>query len=117
MSAPTPYNGPLPVTFTGSYLKRQIGLGNLYVGSYAAAGGGGTVFDSLVNPPDTGVEAETTSLDWAQGLGTTALTSPTHGKAYYTPQMVSDMVKKNSDWVMNFYLENSIARSGGIPIA
>jgi len=31
--------------------------------------------------------------------------------------MVSDMVKKNSDWVMNFYLENSIARLNGTPIA
>jgi hypothetical protein len=117
MSAPTPYSGPLPLLFTGSYLKRTPGTGNLYVGSYAAAGGGGTVFDDLVNPPTTGVAAETASLEAAQDVGTTALTSPTNGKSYYTAATVSNLVKKNFDWVMNFYLTNSIARdNSGVPI-
>ena len=43
MGAPGSWSGPLPGLFTKSYLKRQIGTGNLYVGSYTAPGGGGTV--------------------------------------------------------------------------
>jgi hypothetical protein len=117
MSTPTPWSGPLPVIFTGSYLKRTPGLGNLYVGSYAAAGGGGTVFDDLVNPPTTGVAAEETSLEWAQGKGTVAQGSPVHGHPWYTPADATAMVTRNFDWVMNFYLTASIARdSNGDPI-
>lgn len=124
MSAPTPWNGPLPIIFTGSYQNRQNGVGNLYVGSYSAANGGGTVFDNLVNPPTTGVAAEEASLDFAQAVGVAALTwnakatdvtgfsSQTNGKSYYTPETVANMIKKNFDFVMNFYIENSIARDG-----
>lgn len=133
MSAPTPWSGPLPILVTGTYLKRQIGVGNLYVGSYAAAGGGGTVFDDLVNPPANGVIAENYSLSVAQAVGTSLLkwgtnaqgnvTAPTssgtqtNGHTFYTPLIVSNLVKKNFDFVMDFYLENSIARnSSGVPI-
>jgi len=117
MGAPTPWNGPLPTLFTGSYLKRTPGTGNLYVGSYASAGGGGTVFDDLVNPPASGVAAEVASLDTAQAVGSTALTSPTHGKSYYTAANVTSLIKKNADFVMQFYLHASIARDGsGHPI-
>lgn len=117
MGAPTPWSGSLPLLFTGSYLKKTPGTGNLYVGSYAAAGGGGTVFDDLVNPPSTGVAAEEASLDWAQGVGTTSLVSTDHGHAWWTPQLVSDMVTRNYDFVLNFYLEASIARDDdGNPI-
>lgn len=117
MSAPTPWNGPLPIIFTGSYLKRTPGLGNLYVGSYSAASGGGTVFDDLVNPPTTGVTAEEASLAWAQSVGTTALVSSTNGKPWYSAETVTNMVKKNTDFLMLFYLENSIVRNDGVPIA
>jgi hypothetical protein len=106
----------LPLLYTGSYLKRTPGTGNLYVGSYASAGGGGTVFDDLVNPPASGVTAEAASLTLAQAKGSAALTSPVHGKAYYTPANVTSLVKKNMDFVMLFYLSASIARSGGVPI-
>jgi hypothetical protein len=116
MSAPTPWSGPVPSFFTGQYLKRTPGTGNLYVGSYAAAGGGGTVFDTLVNPPSTGVAAETASLEWAQGIGSEALTSPTHGKSFWTAQKVTDMVKKQFDFMLNFYLEASIIRANGVPV-
>jgi hypothetical protein len=116
MGAPTPYSGPLPLIFTGSYLKQTPGTGNLYVGSYAAAGGGGTVFDDLVNPPSTGVTAEEASLAAAQTVGTTSLLSEVNGKSYYNAQIVTNMIKKNFDWVLNFYLENSIMRSDGVPI-
>jgi hypothetical protein len=116
MSAPTPWSGNLPLIFTGSYLERTPGLGNLYVGSYAAAGGGGTVFDDLVNPPSTGVTAEEASLAWAQGVGSTSLTSTNNGKPWYSAATVTSLVTKNFDFVLNFYLEASIARSGGVPI-
>lgn len=117
MSTPTPWSGPLPGLFTGSYLKRTPGTGNLYVGSYAAAGGGGTVFDDLVNPPSTGVAAETASLDWAQAIGTTSTESTNHGHSWWTPGLVTKMVTRNFDFVLNFYLEASIARDGdGHPI-
>lgn len=106
----------LPLLYTGSYLKRTPGIGNLYVGSYSSAGGGGTVFDDLVNPPSGGVSAEAASLAWSQSKGTTSMVSSTHGKPWYSPQMVTNMVKKNMDWVMLFYLENSIVRSGGVPV-
>jgi hypothetical protein len=117
MSAPTPWNGPLPLIFTGSYQKRQMGLGNLYVGSYTAPGGGGTAFDNLVNPPANGITAENASLATAQAVGTTSLTSPNNGKSYYTAATVSNMIEKNFDWVMQFYLTASIARNAsGVPI-
>lgn len=117
MSTPTPWSGPLPLLFTGSYLKRTPGLGNLYVGSYASAGGGGTVFDDLVNPPTTGTDAETASLDWAQAVGTVSTTSSTHGQPWYTPANAAAMVTRNFDFVLNFYLEASIARDdSGDPI-
>jgi hypothetical protein len=118
MSAPSPWSGPLPALFTGSYLKRQHGLGNLYVGAYTAAGGNGTVFDNLVNPPATGVEAETDSLERAQTVGTTAMTSPNNGKTFWTPAMVVAMVAKQFDFMRTFYTEASISRnSSGVPIA
>ena len=80
--------------------------------------GGGTVFDNLVNPPSGGVAAEAKSLTRAQAVGSTALTSPVNGKSYYSAATVTNMVKKNFDFVMNFYLDASIARdSGGHPIA
>jgi hypothetical protein len=106
----------LPLLYTGSYLKRTPGLGNLYVGSYTAAGGGGTVLDNLVNPPATAVAAENASLADAQAVGTTSMVSTTHGKSYYTPVNVTAMVKKNWDFVMQFYLNSSIQRdsSGNI---
>lgn len=116
MGAPTPYSGPLPLIFTGSYLKQTPGTGNLYVGSYASAGGGGTVFDDLVNPPTTGVTAETASLSYAQAVGTASLTSPVNGKPYYSAATVTNMIKKNFDWVANFYKENSILRNDGVPV-
>jgi hypothetical protein len=107
----------LPLLYTGSYLKRTPGTGNLYVGSYASAGGGGTVFDDLVNPPSSGVAAEASSLAWAQGKGSTATTSPTNGKPWYTPADVTKLVQRNYDFVMQFYLAASIARDGsGNPI-
>lgn len=117
MGAPTPYSGPLPLTFTGSYLKRTPGTGNLYVGSYASAGGGGTVYDDLVNPPSAGIAAELQSLAWSQAVGTASLTSSVHGKPYYSAQIVTNMIKKNYDWVANFYKTNSILRSNGVPVA
>jgi hypothetical protein len=117
MSTPTPWSGPLPGLFTGSYLKRTPGLGNLYVGSYASAGGGGTVFDDLVNPPATGVDAEDASLAWSQAIGTTSMTSSVHGKPWYSAATAAAMVTKNFDFVLNFYLEASIVRdSDGHPI-
>lgn len=117
MSAPTPWNGPLPILFTGSFLKRTPGLGNLYVGSYAAASGGGTVFDDLVNPPSTGVTAEAASLTWAQSVGTTAGPGG-YEDGSWTSYKITDLVSRNFDFVMNFYLEASIARtSEGVPIA
>lgn len=116
MGAPTPYSGPLPLIFTGSYLKQTPGTGNLYVGSYASAGGGGTVFDDLVNPPSTGVAAEAASLAYGQSVGTTSLTSSVHGKPYYSAATVTNMIKKNFDWVANFYKENSILRNDGVPV-
>lgn len=107
----------LPLHYTGTYLKRTPGVGNLYVGSYASAGGGGTVLDTLVNPPVTGIAAENKSLTWARGKGTPALTSPIHGKSYYSAADVTNLVKKNMDFVMRFYLEASIARDNtGVPI-
>lgn len=106
----------LPLLYTGSYLKRTPGTGNLYVGSYASAGGGGTVFDDLVHPPAGGVSAETASLTWARSKGSTSLVSSVHGKPWYSAKVVTDMIKKNMDWVMLFYLENSIVRSGGVPV-
>lgn len=106
----------LPLLYTGSYLKRTPGTGNLYVGSYASAGGGGTVFDDLVNPPTAGVEAEAASLAWAQSKGTRSLTSATHGKPWYSAATVTSMITKNFDFVMNFYLEASIARVSGVPV-
>jgi len=116
MSAPTPWSGPLPTTFTGSYLSRTPGLGNLYVGAYASAGGGGTVFDYLVNPPASGITSELASLSHAQAKGTTATTSSNYGKPWYTPATAQSLVTRNFDFVMDFYLEASIARSGGVPI-
>jgi hypothetical protein len=117
MSAPTPWSGTIPLLFTGSYLTRTPGTGNLYVGSYASAGGGGTVFDDLVNPPATGVAAEEASLAWAQGVGSTATTSPNNGKPWYSGATAAALVAKNFDFVLNFYLEASIARnSSGVPI-
>jgi hypothetical protein len=125
MSAPTPWSGPLPLLFTGSFLQRTPGLGNLYVNSYANIGGrggsvgnsaSGTVFDALVNPPSGGITAESFSLATAQAVGTTATSSPVNGKSYYTPAMVANLVQRNFDFVMNFYLEASIARSSGTPI-
>lgn len=107
----------LPLLYTGTYLKRTPGLGNLYVGSYTAAGGGGTVLDDLVNPPATAVTAEAASLTHAQSVGTTSMVSATHGKPYYTPVNVTAMVQKNWDFVMQFYLANSIQRDGsGHPV-
>jgi hypothetical protein len=107
----------LPLLYTGSYLKRTPGTGNLYVGSYASAGGGGTVFDDLVNPPTTGIAAEEASLAWAQGKGSVATTSPTNGKPWYTPADVTKLEVRNYDFVMQFYLAASIARdSSGNPI-
>lgn len=116
MGAPTPWSGPIPEVFTGSYLKKQFGTGGLYV--QAQTGAGGTIIDDLVNPPSTAVAAEASSLAWAQAVGSTATTSPTNGKSWYTPATVTAMVKKNFDFVMNFYLTASIARdSDGVPIA
>jgi hypothetical protein len=92
---------------------RTPGAGQLHVGSYASAGGGGTVFDTLVNPPATGITSETASLTWAQAMGSTALTSPVYGKPWYSAATALNLVSKNFDFVMNFYLENSMARSGG----
>jgi hypothetical protein len=107
----------LPLLYTGSYLKRTPGTGNLYVGSYASAGGGGTVFDDLVNPPATGVAAETASLAWAQAKGSAALTSPVHGKPWYSAANVTSLVRKNLDFVMQFYLAASIVRDAeGVPV-
>ena len=106
----------LPLLYTGSYLKRTPGVGNLYVGSYASAGGGGTVFDDLVNPPSGGITAEEASLTLAQAVGTTSLVSENHGQPWYSAQTVTNMIKKNMDWVMLFYLENSIVRADGVPV-
>jgi hypothetical protein len=106
----------LPLLYTGSYLKRTPGVGNLYVGSYAAASGGGTVFDDLVNPPATGVTAETSSLAWAQAKGSTSTVSTVHGKPWYTAVDVTKLATHNMDWVMRFYLEASISRVGGVPV-
>lgn len=106
----------LPLLYTGSYLKRTPGLGNLYVGSYASAGGGGTVFDDLVNPPAGGVTAEAASLTWAQAQGSASLVSTNNGKPWYSAATVTSMIKKNMDWVMLFYIENSIVRSSGVPV-
>lgn len=116
MGAPTPWSGPVPSVFTGSYLKKQFGTGGLY--TQAQTGAGGTIIDDLVNPPSTAVAAEAKSLAWAQAVGSTSLTSTTNGKPWYTAATVTAMVKKNFDFVMNFYLTASIARDGsGIPIA
>lgn len=106
----------LPLLYTGSYLKRTPGTGNLYVGSYASAGGGGTVFDDLVNPPTAGATAEAASLAWAQSKGSTSTVSTVHGKAWYTPVNITSLIKKNMDFVMLFYLSASISRSGGVPV-
>lgn len=117
MSTPTPWSGPLPGLFTGSYLKKTPGTGNLYVGSYTAPGGGGTVFDDLVNPPATGIDAEDASLAWAQSVGTDSLVSEVHGQPWWSGQLVTNMVTRNFDFVLNFYLEASIARDDdGNPI-
>lgn len=132
MSAPTPWNGPLPILFTGSFQKRQYGVGSAYVPTFSVAPGslgGGTVFDNLVNPPAGGVTAETASLQFAQSVGVLDLTwnakatdvtgsvAQTNGKSWNSPAIVAKMIKKNFDFLMIFYLENSIARSGGTPIA
>jgi hypothetical protein len=115
MGAPTPWSGPLPELFTGSYMKKQFGTGGLYV--QGQTGAGGTVIDDLVNPPASAVAAEAASLTWAQAVGSTATTSPVNGKSWYTAATVTNMVKKNFDFVMNFYLTASIARdSSGVPI-
>lgn len=107
----------LPLLYTGSYLKRTPGVGNLYVGSYSSAGGGGTVFDNLVNPPAGGVAAEAKNLLWAKSKGTATLVSANHGQPWYSAATVTKMITHNMDWVMNFYLENSISRnSSGVPI-
>lgn len=109
MGAPTPWSGPLPEVFTGSYLKKQFGTGGLYVQNQTGAGG--TVIDDLVNPPATAVTAEAASLAWAQAVGSTSLTSADNGKPWYSAATVTNMVTKNFDFVMNFYLEASIART------
>ena len=112
----------LPVLYTGSYLTKTPGVGNLYVGSYTAAAGGGTVFDYLVNPPGAvggqggGTGALTKSLNAAKAVGTTATSSPVKGWSTYTPLMLQNQVKRNYDFIMLRYLEASIARSGGVPI-
>jgi hypothetical protein len=131
MSAPTPWNGPLPILFTGSFQKRQFGVGSAYVTTWIQTPGsltGGTVFDNLVNPPAGGVTAEAVSLTFAQAVGVLDLTwnakgtdvtgsvTQTNGKPWYTPAIVAKMIKKNFDFVMIFYLENSIVRSGGVPV-
>jgi hypothetical protein len=153
MSTPTPWSATLPILFTQSYMKRQFGLGNLYIGSYASApvsfpvgvnipywpgattGGyspgipgatyGGTVFDNLVTQPGTGagLVAETASTAAAQAVGTTITTgfntflnSTTANK--YTPLFVQNLVVRNYDALLNFYLEASISRNAsGVPIA
>ena len=106
----------LPLLYTGSYLTKTPGVGSLYVGAYTAAAGGQTVFDTLVNPPTTGVSAANKVLARAQARGTTANTSPVKGWSTYTPALVQGLVKRNVDFIMLRYLEASIARSAGVPI-
>ncbi len=145
MSAPVPYaTGTLPVIFTGSYLTRQIGAGQLHVGAYGSVGtdpakndvivGGSTVFDYLNSPPAGGLTAKEASLDVAMAVGSSLLTwtqavsgvtgfyptatgTQTNGHTFNTPNIIANLVKKNFDFVMNFFLENSIARNAsGVPI-
>jgi hypothetical protein len=85
---------------------------------------GGTVFDNLVTQPGTGAgaTAETASTAAAQAVGTTITTgyntylNSTTANAY-TPAVVQNLAHKNYDAILNFYLEASILRSGGSPVA
>ena len=104
MSTPTPWSASIPILFSQSFMKRQFGVGNLHIGSYAGAPAkfadnstipywpnstapgssvgingvytGGTVFDNLVTQPGTGagLTAETASTAAAQAVGTTITT-------------------------------------------
>lgn len=80
----------LPVHYTGSLLTRQPGAG---------LPGGPTVFQSLANPPASGVAAENAAIVTAQGVGVVKPDAPA----------LADRVR-NRDRIRDFYDSASILR-------
>jgi hypothetical protein len=80
----------LPVYYTGSYLTSQPGAG---------IPGGKSVFQSLANPPASGVIAETDAVNNAKAVGVVKTNAPA----------LLDRTR-NRDRVRDFYDSGSILR-------
>ena len=81
---------PLPVYYTGSYLTSQPGAG---------IPGSKSVFQSLANPPASGVAAETDSINTAKAVGVIKADAPA----------LLDQAR-NRDRIRDFYDSSSILR-------
>ena len=76
MSAPVPVPGPDPVLFTATYQTRQFDTTN-QPNDVGINGGAAGVFDSLSDPPESGVAAEDSALTFAQEVATGDYEYPT----------------------------------------